>query len=484
MRRLLFCGAGRDGIASRADVHDLRTSRLDGIISVISHFGQGVPVGSSNSEYPMVDVATRVYNHRWKIDPVVRSVLDNDFYKLLMAQTIFHRRMNRRVTFSLINRTTDVALAELIDEAALRAQLDHIRTLQLTRGESTWLRGNTFYGERWMFDPEFITWLENFRFPPYCLERRGEQYELSFEGSWIETMMWEIPALAVIMELRSRAVLDDMGRFALQVLYAQAMTRVWEKIQRLDKLPSLRIADFGSRRRHSFLWQDWCVQAMLEGLGDKFLGTSNCLIALRREVEAIGTNAHELPMVYAALAEAQGNQAVADAPYRVLADWQQDYDGNLRIILPDTFGTKSFLQRAPDWLTAWTGIRIDSGDPIEGGEAAIDWWISRGQDPREKLLIFSDGLDVDTIEQLHDRFHGRILVGFGWGTLLTNDFRGLDSACRLDPISLVCKVVAVEGRPTVKLSDNPLKAIGPADAVARYKKIFKVGEQKIQDVIV
>ena len=113
--------------------------------------------------------------------------------------------------------------------------------------------------------------------------------------------MWEIPALAVLNELRSRGVLKGMGRFELQVLYARAMTRVWEKIERLKQLPELSISDFGTRRRHGFLWQDWCVQAMIEGLGASFLGTSNCLIALRREVEAIGTNAHELPMVYAAL---------------------------------------------------------------------------------------------------------------------------------------------------------------------------------------
>ncbi len=141
------------------------------------------------------------------------------------------------------------------------------------------------------------------RLPPYHLERKGDQYELTFEGTWPEVMLWEIPALAVLMELRGRAVLNRMGRFELQVLYARAMTRVWEKIERCAAFPDCRIADFGTRRRHSFLWQDWCVQAMREGLGANFTGTSNCLIAMRREVEAIGTNAHELPMVYAALAE-------------------------------------------------------------------------------------------------------------------------------------------------------------------------------------
>ncbi|PWE32388.1 nicotinate phosphoribosyltransferase [Maritimibacter sp. 55A14] len=430
----------------------------------------------------MVDIATRVYNHHWKIDPIVRSLIDTDFYKLLMCQSIFRNRPDTQVTFSLINRTTKIPLADLVDEGELREQLDHIRSLSLSRGESTWLRGNMFYGKRQMFRPDFMEWFEGLRLPPYHLERVGDQYELTFEGQWPEVMLWEIPALAVLMELRSRAVLNRMGKFELQVLYARAMTKLWEKVERLRGLDGLRLADFGTRRRHSFLWQDWCVQAMMEGLGGKFAGTSNCKIAMNREVEAIGTNAHELPMVYAALAES--DDELAQAPYRVLSDWHEEHEGNLRIILPDTFGTEGFLKRAPDWLARWTGIRIDSGDPAQGAETAIAWWKSRGEDPREKLIIFSDGLDVEKIIELQRKFAGRAKVSFGWGTLLTNDFRGLVPGDALAPFSLVCKAVAAEGRPTVKLSDNPLKAMGPEVEVERYKRVFGVGEQEAMEVVV
>ncbi|NRB34563.1 MAG: nicotinate phosphoribosyltransferase [Rhodobacteraceae bacterium] len=429
-----------------------------------------------------MDIATRVYNHKWKIDPIVRSLIDTDFYKLLMCQSVFRNRPNTRVRFSLINRSAHVPLARLIDEEELREQLDHIRSLSLSRGESTWLRGNMFYGKRQMFRSDFMEWFETLRLPPYELERKGDQYELSFEGTWPEVMLWEIPALAVLMELRSRAVLNDMGRFELQVLYARAMTRVWEKIERLRGIEGLSIADFGTRRRHSHLWQDWCVQAMMEGLGDRFTGTSNCLIAKRREVEAIGTNAHELPMVYAALAE--DDESLSQAPYDVLSDWHAEHDGNLRIILPDTYGTQGFLDRAPDWLAGWTGIRIDSGDPVTAGEIALDWWDRIGEDPREKRIIFSDGLDVAKIEELQTRFAGRCNVSFGWGTLLTNDFRGLVPDDRLAPFSLVCKAVSANGRPTVKLSDNPEKAMGPANQVERYKRVFGVGDQQRYEVVV
>ncbi len=430
----------------------------------------------------MVDIATRVWNHKWKIDPIVRSLIDTDFYKLLMCQSVFRNKRDTQVTFSLINRSSHVPLAKLIDEGELREQLDHIRSLSLRRNESTWLRGNTFYGKRQMFRPDFMEWFEQLRLPPYHLERVGDQYELTFEGAWPEVMMWEIPALAVLMELRGRAVLNDMGRFELQVLYARAMTKLWEKIERLREVPELRIADFGTRRRHSFLWQDWCVQAMYEGLGGSFVGTSNCLIAKNRDLEAIGTNAHELPMVYAALAE--DDAALAQAPYDVLADWHEEHEGNLRMILPDTYGTKGFLKNAPDWLAGWTGIRIDSGDPAAGAETAIRWWKDRGEDPTKKLVIFSDGLDVDKILELQSQFAGRVRVSFGWGTLLTNDFRGLTPDDRLAPFSLVCKAISANGKPTVKLSDNPNKAMGPQDQIDRYKRVFGVGDQERLDVVV
>lgn len=430
----------------------------------------------------MVDIATRVWSHKWKIDPIVRSLVDTDFYKLLMCQSVIRHRPDTQVTFSLINRATDIRLAELVDEGELRKQLDHIRSLSLSRGESTWLRGNTFYGKRQMFSPEFMEWFEGLKLPPYHLDVRDGQYELTFQGAWPEVMMWEIPALAVLMELRARAVLGGMRRFELQILYARAMTKLWQKIELLRGVEGLRLADFGTRRRHGFLWQDWCVQAMIEGLSQAFVGTSNCLIAMRRDIEAIGTNAHEMPMVYAALADDE--TGLAAAPYQVLADWQEEHDGNLRVILPDTYGTRGFLDRAPDWLAGWTGIRIDSGDPVAGAETAISWWKGKGEDPREKLVIFSDGLDAGRIVELHQIFAGRVRVSFGWGTLLTNDFRGLMPDDALAPFSLVCKATAADGRPTVKLSDNPLKAMGPAAEVDRYKRVFGVGAQKPLPVLV
>lgn len=431
------------------------------------------------------DIATRTYNHGWRLDPIIRSLLDTDFYKLLMLQLIWRRHRDVPVTFSMINRSRAVRLADVVDEVELRAQLDHARTLAFTNRELIWLAGNTFYGKTQMFAPDFIAWLRDFRLPDYELSRRDGQYELSFHGPWTHTTMWEIPALAIVNELRTRAVLRGQGRFALDVLYARAKAKLWEKVERLRALPDLAISDFGTRRRHSFLWQRWCVEALKEGLGPKvLLGTSNVLLAMEGDLEAIGTNAHELPMV--AAAQARDDAELRAAPYRVLDEWRQTYGGNLLIALPDAFGTRAFLKDAPDWVADWTGFRPDSAPPIEGGEEIIAWWRSKGVDPRRKLLVFSDGMDIDSIEAAYRHFHGRVRMSFGWGTNLTNDFRGClpGGGDALDPLSLVCKVTEAASRPAVKLSDNPQKATGDPAEIVRYLQVFGDAGRTVQPVSV
>ena len=421
---------------------------------------------------PVTDIATRVYNHGWRLDPVVRSLLDTDFYKLLMLQLIWQRHADVQATFALINRTTSVRLGAVIDERELREQLDHARSLRFSKRELIWLAGNSFYGKQRMFAPDFLAWLADFRLPDYELRTIDGQFELHFDGPWTHTTMWEIPALAIVNELRSRAALKGRGRFELDILYARAKAKLWDKVERLRAIPDLVLSDFGTRRRHGFLWQRWCVEAVKEGLGSRFIGTSNVLLAMDNDLEAIGTNAHELPMVLAALAD--DDAGVAAAPYRVLEEWRAHYDGNLLIALPDAFGTAAFLRHAPDWLADWTGFRPDSMPPIEGGEQIMAWWQAHGVDPLQRLLIFSDGMDVDSIEATARHFRGRVRTSFGWGTNLTNDFRGCDpeGGHALEPISLVAKVIAANGRPAVKLSDNPAKATGDPAEIARYRRIF------------
>ena len=448
----------------------------------------------------IVNLAERAHNHNWRLDPIIRSLLDTDFYKLLMLQFVWKHFPAVEVCFTLQNRTASFSLAERIGEEEIRAQLDYVRRLRFHKSELIWLAGNTFYGTRGIFEPAFLEWLDkDFELPDYELSFEGGELSLSFRGLWTQTTLWEIYALSILSELKTRAGLRGMSEFSLDILYARAKSNLWEKIARLRGVPGLKVADFGTRRRHSFLWQEYVVKAMRDTLGEAFTGSSNTYLAYKHDLEAIGTNAHEIPMALAAMAET--DEELRESQYRMLELWQATYKRDLLVLLPDTYGTTQFLEGAPDWVADWTGQRMDSKDPFVAGEEYIRWLKERGRKPEKKLLIASDGLDVDAILGLHAQFSGEIQAGWtaadfktaadfadagkwrqkarirfsaGWGTLLTNDFRGCDpdGGVGLDPISLVCKLSEANGRPTVKLSDNYAKAMGPEAELERYRRMF------------
>ena len=422
-----------------------------------------------------VNFAERAHNHNWKLDPIVRSLLDTDFYKLLMLQFIWKNFPDVQVTSEVTNRTLKVRLAERVGAAALREQMEHVRGLKFRRSELVWLAGNTFYGTRFIFEPHFLEWLEHgFCLSGYEISEHDGQLVLRFSGAWTAVTMWEVYALAIVSELKTRTALAELSELELDVLYARAKTRLWDKIERLRGVKGLNVSDFGTRRRHSFLWQEYAVMALRASLGEAMSGTSNTSLAYKHDLEAIGTNAHELPMALAAMASRGSDAELRESQYRVLELWQKSYGGALLIMLPDTFGTTQFLEGAPEFAGDWTGQRADSKDPFVAGDEFIAWLQTRGKDARGKRLIASDGLDVKDIVRLHEYFAGRIRISAGWGTLLTNDFRGCHPRGEdtLEPLSLVCKLTSVDGVATVKLSDNARKTTGPAEMVARYRRVF------------
>ncbi len=450
----------------------------------------------------IINLARRAHDHNWELDPITRSLLDTDFYKLLMLQFIWKHFPTTHTSFSLLNRSTTVRLGEIVSVDELREQLEATRKLRFHKSELIWLAGNSFYGRRGIFEHAFLEWLErDFRLSDFDLSVQDGQIALRFDGLWTATTLWEIYALSAIDELKTRASLKRLTEFELDILYARAKTRLWEKMERLRGVPGLNVSDFGTRRRHSFLWQEYVVKAMSDVLGPSFTGSSNTYLAYIHDLEAIGTNAHELPMAMAALADTE--EELRTAQYRMLELWQQTYQGELLILLPDTFGTTQFLRHAPDWVAHWTGQRIDSKDPCIAGDEYIEWLRRRGCDPLKKRLIASDALDVDAILGLHAYFGGtlrngavpadfhrttdfederkwiperRIRFSAGWGTFLTNDFRNCNPHGdeSFDPVSLVCKLSEVEGRPAVKLSDNYSKALGSPAEIERYRRIFGV----------
>ena len=400
--------------------------------------------------------------------PIIKSLLDTDFYKFTMGQLVFQRYPDVEVAFGLINRS-HASLARFIREDDLRRELDHVRSLRLNNSELHYLRGTNEYGER-MFREDFLQFLRELELPPYDLERVGDDYRLEFSGPWSKVTYWEIAALSIISELYYRSQLEEMSRFERDAIYAEGTARLLRKIKVLRQYPEITLSDFGTRRRFSGAWQDYLIGVLAEELPTQLRGTSNVLYAMKHGLLPMGTSAHELSMVAAALAFAGSGgdrpdaEILREAQNEVLHGWYDLYGSGLSIALTDTFGSDFFFRTAPAEVARdWKGTRQDSGDPANYGEKALDWYRKHGVQPKDKLVVFSDQLRVELMIGLHWRFRGRIGHTFGIGTNLTNDLG-------LKPISIVIKTSRANGRSTVKLSDNLAKSMGDPEEVERYKQ--------------
>ncbi|MDP1690238.1 MAG: nicotinate phosphoribosyltransferase [bacterium] len=443
-------------------------------------------------------------------DWIIRSLLDGiDFYKFTMGLFIYRFYRGVQVTFGFINRHLHIPVADLIDEGELRAQLDHVRTLRFLQTEIYYLRGMDVYGEA-MFPKDYLEFLSQLQMTPYELTRVGNQYKLTFSGPWEVVTFWETIALPIIMELLNRKLLRSIaenssaGETELRVLYARATDKLYRKLQRLKRRETIRFADFGLRRRHSYLWQRFAIQMAGEVMGPNFIGTSNTGLAKLLNLVPIGTYAHELPMVLTALAES--DEEKRDAQYEVLRKWQQLFPKALRILLPDTYGSQQFYNNMPKDLAQEVahdgrGARGDSGNLVEEGNRYVAWLRANGANPREKLYVPSDGLDVELMLNLDTTFNGWIQMSDGWGTKLTGDFDGChprgEEIAVIDGMqfgltwdqllcghSIVCKVVSANGKRAVKLSNNIKKATGPKDEVKRYERVFGNEGRIEQEVVV
>src|ERR1035437_2514725 len=402
---------------------------------------------------------------RFPDEPIVTNLTDTDFYKFPMGQFIFNHFPGVKVAFDLTNRTLTVKVARIIPEAQLREELDHVRTLRYTNTELHYLRGTDEYSHR-MFGEPYLQSLRNYQAPEYELECTGNQIKLRFSGNWLDSSPWEIYGLEIINELYFRQLLKEHSITSIDVIYAEGKKRLWEKIQVLKKNPQIVFSEFGTRRRFSRMWQDYVVAALTEELCPaQFRGTSNVFLAQKYGLLPMGTNAHELQMVIAALNQAT-DETLRASLLEMLKLWWQQYGEALAIFLPDTFGTESFLDTVTEEMVKqWKGFRQDSGDPIAAGEMRIQIYQKYGIDPRTKMMICSDGLDLATMIKIEAHFRGRLMVSFGWGTNLTNDLG-------FGTLSLVIKAMSANGIGTVKLSNNPAKAMGEKDQVERYMRAF------------
>ena len=391
-----------------------------------------------------------------------------DYYKATMSQAAWLREPAAQVTFSLHNRGPE-RLLDNVDPRYLTEQLDEAGANGWQESERQYLGSLAINGGDPAFHEQYLTYLKDRPLPAVEVRHDKATDDLAIEttGDWPLVSFWETTVMSAVSELYFK---DSLKRhdISLDAVYREGDRRLSEKIAVLRSHPDIKIADFGTRRRFSLDWHDHVVERLATECPDNLVGTSNIGLAHKYNLKPIGTFAHEMPMVYAALADIRG-QDVRGSHRRFLEDWYSQYGTEYSIALTDTFGSDFFFQDfTPEQARAWRGVRQDSGDPFVLGERLIRFYKQLGIDPKTKVVVFSDALDFDKIVKLHQRFDRRLAVLDGIGTNLTNDL-GMRA---LNQVMKATHVRIPEGQAsTVKISDDAGKQTGPPDLVHDYQYV-------------
>lgn len=391
-----------------------------------------------------------------------------DYYKATMGQVEFDKHRDTIVTFELKNRGAN-NLSEFVTPEQLMARLDQLQDgWQLE--EIAYLAGLTNQDGGPRFTPEYLDFLADNPLPPVEVGR-DETGELTVRttGAWPLVTFWETVVMSELNELFFAQKLTAEGS-SLDALYAEGDARLDAKIALLKNRPDIKFSDFGTRRRFSYDWQKHVIERIARELPGNFLGTSNIFLAHELGLRPIGTYAHEMPMVYGALEQIEGNDPL-DGHHRMLQDWEQTHRGDLSTALTDTWTSEYFFTDfTPEQAEAWGGLRHDSGDPFAFGERVITFYEEHGIDPAQHTIVYSDGLDIDMIVALADHFRDRIKLVFGWGTTLTNDLgvRANNFVMKATEVALPWIPELTQG--TVKLSDTEGKHMGSPEDIDLYKR--------------
>lgn len=387
-------------------------------------------------------------------EPIVRSLMDTDAYKLHMQQAIVHLYPDVHAVYEFKCRSDE----DLLPYKSLI--IEQIKAV----GELSFSDFNLrFLKERPFIRDSYLDYLRHFRMDPnqVLVTARDGKLNIRADGPWASAKMWEIYILEIVSEVRNQMLYPD-------VTFDQIRTRLAEKVDRLKSraaqhpdadLNDFKLADFGTRRRFSFGTQWEVVDYLRHELKGSFVGTSNYLIAQEMGLPAIGTQAHEWFMGHQALVRLKDFQKAA------LQAWSDFYRGHLGIALTDCISMESFLKEFDlHFAKLFDGMRQDSGNPITWGEMAIAHYQALKIDPRLKSLVFSDGLTLDKAFDLFLHFLGRIKTSFGVGTSLTCDIPGVT------PLNIVMKIIECDGQSVAKLSDSPGKGMSKDEVYLAYLK--------------
>lgn len=387
---------------------------------------------------------------------IIQSLLDSDLYKFTMQQIAFHQFPRADVEYVFKCRSANMDLRPFAAE--IRREVDFLGDLRVMPEELDYLRGIRY------LHSSYVESLKHFRLDPSHVEIRTDgEFSLRVRGNWYQTILFEVPVLAIINEVYFRHThpfTDEIETEGMKRLEAKCRL-----VREALDVPQFNLVEFGTRRRYSRAWQARVLEALQRELPQSLIGTSNVAQARRLSLPPFGTMAHEF------LQACQAFAALPDFQKYALEAWMREYRGDLGIALSDVVGMDAFLRDFDKLFSkAYDGARHDSGDPYEWGEKLIAHYQKWGIDPRAKFAVWSDSLTIPKALDLARCFQGRINTSFGVGTSLTNDLG-------FDALSIVIKMTRCDGRPVAKLSDSPGKAMSGDTVFLDYlRQTFQIAE--------
>ncbi len=385
---------------------------------------------------------------------IISSLLDTDLYKLTMQSFAFNNFPNTTVEYTFKNRNTDVDLRPFKDE--IINEVTMLQELRFKKDEIDYLKDLGF------FNNAYLDFLKYFKLNPrknIKIYAGDNNLEIKITGTWIDTILFEVPVLAIVNEVYFRNV-SKLNK-------PEAISALEESLKNLKNAPYLKFAEFGTRRRYSKVWQKQIIAEILSSrfcVNNNLVGTSNIYYAKEFNIKPIGTMAHEFIEFF------QGIVALKESQKTALDMWIKQYRGCLGIALSDTLGTDAFLRDFDLYFAKlYDGLRQDSGDPFEWGEKVIQHYEKLGIDPKTKTLVFSDGLTIKKAVEINNYFNEKTIVSFGIGTHLSNNIPGYKA------LNIVMKMTKSNGQPVAKISDSPGKGMCKNDTyLAWLKEVFEI----------
>jgi nicotinate phosphoribosyltransferase len=389
---------------------------------------------------------------------IIPSLLDTDLYKFTMMQVVQHQFAEAHVEYRFKCRNADVDLTPYVRE--IEDEIRALCELRFTSEELDYLR-------RWrFFKSDFVDLLGLFQLQQrfISVSRRADspnEIDIRIKGPWLHTILFEVPVLAIVCEVYYRNNVRDPD-------YDEGRRRLAAKIEQANTIASsdFRIADYGTRRRFSRKWQGEVLQTLKRDMPAHFVGTSNVRFAMEQGLTPLGTMAHE----YLQACQAVGPR-LRDSQSFAFEMWAREYRGDLGIALSDVVGLDAFLHDFDLFFCKlFDGVRHDSGDPFAWGDKLIAHYQKMRIDPRTKIMVFSDSLNIPLAMRLYEYFKGRAQTSFGIGTNITNDM-GYES------LQAVIKMTRCNGQPVAKISDEPSKTMDYDPSYIKYlREVFQVPE--------